>query len=274
VTIPTDWTTALQSQAPVVQDTESIVNSIMSNISDVDEMDQWMRILIYGDTGVGKTTLASGAPRNLFVEADIGNLVALLSPAAKNQGGTFKRFKFKTFSAVEELADMAAQGHLSSFQTFTIDKLTDLSFDNLTEITKREHGVNDLRSLLKPETDDYTENNERIRRLVALFRKAPAHLICICHFRQAKDKGGAIRSISPDFSEKLNGNLSSMFNLVGHMYRETDGQGGAAHYLQVQPTTQITAKCNIDGLPATIINPTWAQLYGAYTAMRATVNAS
>ena len=247
---------------------DPIVQQLMGSISDIEDMPPWCRGLIYGDTGVGKTTLAAGMPRNLFVEADVGNLVALLSPIAQAQGGQFKRFQFSNFETVESLATRAAAGTFNQmFMSYTIDKLTDLSFDNLTEITTREHGTNSLRQLLKPQTDDYTENNERLRRLVATFRKAPANLLVLCHHRYFKDKNGIVK-VGPDFSEKLTGNLASMFNFVGHMYREDDGQGGSVRYLQLQPTALVTAKCNIDGLPATMINPTWREIYGAYTAMR------
>ena len=252
---------------------DPIVSRIMGDIGDLEDSGPWMRNMLYGDTGTAKTTYASGAPRNLFIEADVGNLNALRSPWATRFQQQYKVMRYTSIERIEELSVKAKEGAFAGiFDTFTLDKLTDMSFTNLADITVRQHGQGhlqavNLRNLFKPETDDYTENNERLRRIVDNFRRAPAHLIVICHYRYFKSASGVMKT-SPDFSEKLVGNLSSMFNLVGYTYREEDGSGGAQMMMRTQPNPMFVAKCNIDNVPPIIANPTWPDVYAAYMRMR------
>ena len=247
---------------------DPVIQGIMGNIAPIEDTDPTLRCLIYGDTGVYKTTWAAGAPDNLFVEADVGNLSALLNSYAVNQGQRQKRFQFRGIDQVEKLGYYASINHpaLAPYKTITIDKLTDLGFDNLAEITNRQYGGGmDTRAMFKPQGDDYAENNERLRRIVANFRKSQKNLIVICHYRYFKNQRNVV-TVGPDFSEKLIGNLSSMFNLVGYMTREDDGLGNTVGMMQTQPTPSIIAKCNIEGVPAQVPNSTWAQFYAAHTA--------
>lgn len=260
--------TAPTMDMSILGNDDPIIQGIMGNITEVEDADPTLRCLIYGDTGVYKTTWAAGAPDALFVEADIGNLSALRNSWATRQGQRQRRFQFRGIEQVERLAYYASINHpnLALYKTFVIDKLTDLSFDNLAEITKRQYGGGmDVRALFKPQGDDYGENNERLRRIVADFRKSSKNLIVICHYRYFKDKNGIVK-VGPDFSEKLIGNMSSMFNLVGYMTREDDGMGNVVGRMQTQPTPNVVAKCNIEGVPNEVINSTWAQFFAAHQA--------
>ena len=254
----------------VEQQFDPVVQALMADITDFSSSwSKWMRILIFGEMGVGKTTLACQAPRFLLCNIDRGEKSLYRDPALI-QGG--RPMNFRSFKQMEDLArySQPGLGYFDAFQTYVIDKLTDLSFIGLSEVTEREAAANGMRNPFKAETDDRTENNERIRRLTRSLTTLDKHLVVIASAKTIKSALTKMEVTMPDFSERLVGNLAGMFDVVGYMWREEDGAGGVARMLRTQPISGIIAKSRLSpALPDLMINPTWPQIYHAYQTMRA-----
>jgi hypothetical protein len=105
------------------------------------------------------------------------------------------------------------------------------------------------------ETEDHTENNEHIRRLVDALKDLDRNIVITAHARTVAQKNGSIK-IYPDFSEKLSNTLAGMMDIVGYMtMREVEGK--TVRVLRVRSNGLITCKTRFTNMPDELINPTW-----------------
>jgi hypothetical protein len=186
---------------------------------------QFMKALIYGKPGVGKTTLVSQAARIegmapvLFMTPDQAEADTLRKVAPEAQVAFIRRFS--QFDAIyKAAAKLAADGKPIPFKTFICDTGTEaqkLSMNDIMAqllITGRPGGgeVNfDV-----PAQREWGESISQMRTLVRHFRDLPVNFLMTCHEAEAKDNRG-ITWIVPDLPGKLKNQTCGMFSNVFYM---------------------------------------------------------
>lgn len=194
-------------------------------ISPIRDKPQFMKALIYGKPGVGKTTLVAKASRIpgmspvLFMTPDQAEADTLRKEAPEAQVAFIR--KFDEFDNIyKAAAKLAASGQPIPFGTFVIDTGTEaqkLSMNDIMSellITGRPGGgeVNfDV-----PSQREWGESINQIRTLVRHFRDLPVNFLMTCHEAEAKDPRGQAW-IVPDLPGKLKNQTCGMFSNVFYL---------------------------------------------------------
>lgn len=190
--------------------------------------DFWLKFLIYGSNGVGKTTLSETAndcpatARALFINVEGG----MLSVVHKNPDVV----DLKRFDQLEEIFWFLAKGN-HNYKTVIIDSLSELQLFNLDAIVAEQmkrpsakgaehHGLDDVWK------EDYGRSTQELRRVTRQFRDLPMHVIFTCLDSFTMDKNGEER-VYPALTPKLRNSVLGYMDVVGYMYgQRVKGEDG------------------------------------------------
>lgn len=186
------------------------------------------KMLVYGESGVGKTSLALTAPAPFIVNSDKGQLA--LRKAA---------IPMATIYDDQDLKDVqqwiANSAEARQFGTFFVDSATSIADAMLdTELRK---GRKDPRLA-------YGEAGRNIINFVRWARdfRGP-HFVILAEVDYLKDQGGAVRTQPRLPGQKVGPEMAYKFDVVAYMGVHRDGQTNTlGRYLQCQPDQQRTAK--------------------------------
>ncbi len=221
------------------------------------------KLFLYSDPGAGKTVLAGQAPNNLIIDVEDG-LISLNNHPDLIQD-TVAAIKYKSFGGLEVIIDRLNKKvpQLDHFETVTVDSISELHKRGLAEVTEREWKVNPAeKNRYAAETEDHTENNEHIRRLVSSMRDLDRNLILLSHARTIEPKGMLPKTF-PDFSEKLANTLAGIVDVVGYMYKR-EVEGKVERVIRFHSNGQIVAKTRVGGFPEEMVDPTWEKIYAIF----------
>lgn len=186
-----------------------------------------LKIGIYGDPGVGKTTLAATAPKPLFLNAEAGDV------ALRNKEVDI--IKIEDFAMVQKIHDWLRAGK-HDYQTVVIDSLTEFhrrSMDTVLRNAGRE----------MPHQADWGHSMEYIRRLVRKFRDLEMHTVFIHGAMFREDIVTGQSEYMPNLPGKLGPEISGYYDILGFMLMERDPRTKEyVRRLRVQPTPKFKAK--------------------------------
>lgn len=199
----------------------------------------WMKVLIYGDSGSGKTHLAGTADDCealkpvLYCDADIGIL-------------TLRNRKDLAYKKLETLDDAFTILRMIRLEP---DRYKTVVLDGLMSMYTRVMADRLRQAQDKPGHDPYVPQMQdwlhcqfRMRALLAAFRDQPINFIATtCATRpQVGEEEGAVSTV-PDLPGKLADQVGQMFDLVGYLYTRSVGRD-IKRMLQIQPFKRTVAK--------------------------------
>lgn len=214
------------------------------------------RGMIYGESGVGKTTVAAEILQKIIPEGT-GILYVDTSEgwvSLNNVPGLGEGVMYVPFTTIEDLEIMiqaiAAKHDVFAYIGGVIfdeaSSMAEMDVDRLHE--KRQ--LSDS-SILVPEWPDYHAGLKRFRSMMAkLFDIPDLHVMLLAHVNVKKGSKGEIIRTFPKFPEKTAAKIKEPLQLVGYM---TSGnkpslEEGAPIYerlIQVYPTGKLDAKTRI-----------------------------
>ncbi len=243
---------------PIQPKTDAVLEALLGSIGDPSEQITQLKVMIYSNPGAGKTHLIGGIPNSLMIDSEQGNIV--LTPDIIAPG--MKRIPFKSFYQLDMLTEYIANRdpNFDWAKTLTLDTVSTIHKDGLGEVKDQQHKlIGNSVNRYKAETEDHTENNEHIRRIIREFiKRTDRNLVLTAHARFLEPKGQDARTF-PDFSEKLANTIAGMMDIVGYLY-ETELDGKPARVLKVRPSSGIAAKTRVTTMPDNIIDPTWEKI--------------
>jgi energy-coupling factor transporter ATP-binding protein EcfA2 len=182
----------------------------------------WVNILVYGESGVGKTTLCATAPNPVIISAEQGllSLAGLDIPVYEVGGMSDVR---EAYAAVKD----------SDFQTVCIDSLSELGETLLSEFKREE----------KDPRKAYGRMGDEMALIVRKFRDLPnKHTLFIAKQQKTVDEITSKVSYSPSMPGKaFTCNMPYFFDIVTCM-RIGKKEKAEYRYLQTQPSIQYEAK--------------------------------
>lgn len=218
-------------------------------IETIQRRERFLKLLIYGNYGVGKTTLACSA-----LEVESMNNVLMINAEAGDQSvdhledldavtitnfralGRINEFLKQHCTArdagdIDKLRTMEA--HLRGceeseietprqYRTVILDSLTELEaycFEQLLGITDTTRLDEEVQSA---EWGEYKKNNTMILRVVRAFRDLPMHVIFTCAEKYTQDEVKKFK-YTPDMTGKLSKKIQGFMDMVGYYVQGKDG---------------------------------------------------
>lgn len=221
---------------------------ILDNATTVGESEPYVRMLVYGDPGVGKTVFAAKFPNPFIIDVENGTS-SLLN---HDELHSVKRHQLKNFNEMNEIFWDFQAGGGSQFDTIVIDTMNELQTKHLNEfIDKDKNRDNKLPTML-----DYKANTAALQRMSIAFRDLPKNLVIVCHSTFDKDENTGKMYLRPAVTPSLAKTLVGMLDVIGYMYMGTDEETKTEkRRLQIAPSTNRIAKSRIGGLSPILDDP-------------------
>lgn len=225
--------------------------------------EHYLKVLIYGPFGAGKTTLAGSAETIaqmcdvLYIDVESGSLslvgqdIDVLRINAYqdfSQIYEFLRLHCRYRDAKEGakgLADANARiGALPDkrYRTVVIDSLTEVQKTLMYMLLGTSIGGTRLDLIPEsPEWKEWGQSAEMIRLLVRSFRDLPMHVIFVCSEQEVQDGGNLVRR--PNLPGKLSGEVQGFLDVVGYLRAAPASEDGTVmRRLYITPGRTFSAK--------------------------------
>lgn len=238
---------------------------ILDQAAPVGEVAPWVKMCVYGDPGVGKSTFCATAPAPLFLDVEKGTLVLKGKPEFKD----VLVLQVQDYKTLEKVYWELKEGGLPEIKTVVLDTFTELQKRVLDGIVREQVLTNSLRkgNPYLPQLQDYGQNTHMLRRLLVAFCELDRHVIFTAHAIEAKDE--EVLVWRPAITQKLWESVEGLMDVVGFLTVETDKDRNIRRQMQVQPSRRVKAKCRIamPENPGIIENPTFQMFVDALERM-------
>jgi hypothetical protein len=209
-----------------------------------------LNLMIYGDSGVGKTLLAGTAAfvpeltPILFVDVEGGTLTL----SHFDNTADIDVVRVTRWQDMQKVYDDLLKGN-HPYKTIIIDSLTEMQKlamnSQLGAGSDLDPGGN------MPEFKDWHINTEQMRRLVRAFRDLPYNTIFTALSMDAVDPrrptGATLKQ--PAFTKKLAGEIPAFFDILFYMYVKETKDGPNQRLICTDKTSNVVAKCRVQGVP-------------------------
>lgn len=252
-------------------------------ISPIRRTDRYIKQLIYGKHGVGKTTLAATAvdvdimADVLLIDCESGDLTIQDSNRIRQKERimSVKVGDFMTVGRIYEFVSSHCHfrdvqtpeatakikeiqswltgvpeteiDHVFRFRTVIIDSLSEAEQYNMTSLM----GYTETELMGGASEDEievmgwgeFRKNKLMIEHLVRKFRNLPIHLVCVCAEGYLEDEIKR-KAYRPALTGQLSRTIQGPFDVVGHLtIGDKDQQGNQPRLFRVKPEKGVDAKC-------------------------------
>ena len=194
--------------------------------TDTASTEKGVKVLVYGQAGSGKTTLAGTAPAPLIIDAESGLL-------------PLRHLKLPVIS-VTDITDLytAYNWIVANAKNYSIETIV---LDSLSEII--ESVFTNEKAKSKDGRQIYTGLEEESTKLIKGFRALPFNVVCTCKETRVKNEVTGIERCVPKApGNKITPELPYLFDEVFHAAVGKDASGNEFYYLRTRLDTLVEAK--------------------------------
>ncbi len=209
-----------------------------------------VKVLVWGDSGMGKTALCATAPRPLIISAESGLLVLNAKNLEKLYGKGNASISYNIpvmqIKTVQDLTDAHAwltqAAEAKQFDTVCIDSISEIG----------ETVLNNAKRVVKDPRQAYGELIEKMESVIRAFRDLPnKHVYMAAKAEPTKDELTGIVRYGPSMpGAKLAVKLPYFFDEVFKLGVNKDAQGNPYRFLQTVSDLQNIAKDRSGALDA------------------------
>lgn len=190
------------------------------DIEALGDRDKYVNVLIYGESGVGKTTFAATAPRPiLWLEAEGGT-----NSIADPEGIDIVRM-----GGLESYREVLAYLHTNpdKYKTVVIDSLSEVQAAVLKDIMRGVKRDDPTRDEFAPQFGEWGKLTGVMREIVRAYRDLPANVIFTALTREDTDAVTARTKVRPKLSPALAEDVPAFVDACLYLYAATPKKGEA-----------------------------------------------
>lgn len=233
-------------------------------ITKVEDRSEGINILIYGDSGVGKTILAGSASAVpemspvLVIDIEGG------TESLKHSYPNVDVVRVQTWDEMQLVYNELYAGN-SGYKTIILDSLTEIQKLNMYGIMEKAAKKNANQDPDVPSMREWGINLEQCRKLVRAFRDLPMNTIVTALAKDDKNERTGKVTTRPSLSGKLAGEVAAFLDIVSYYYVKAVVQDDKAVIFERKLLTQMTdtkiAKDRSGRLPQVVNAPTMRIIY-------------
>lgn len=223
---------------------------------------KYLNLMVYGDSGAGKTLLAGTSAfveeltPVLFVDVEGGTLTL----SHFDDTADIDVVRVENWKQMQKVYDELYLGK-HPYKTVVIDSLTEMQKMAMSSVL----GAGEKKSIEAvgnlPEFKEWHINTEQMRRLVRAFRDLPINTIFTCLAMDQQDpRRESVFIKKPALTKKLANEIPAFFDILFYLYVK-ESKSGNLRLMQTDKSDRVVAKCRIQGVPLFIENPTMESLY-------------
>ena len=226
---------------------------MLNNVDTVSTKIPYVKMLLYGQAGAGKTRFCADAPKPIFFDFES-------STETLRHWDDFKNTPVKRPKDVDELrTDILKCIKDEDYQTVVIDTITTSLDYYLRQHMNAVASKRDKYSLYEA---DYKYATQVFTDLFGFLQDAPINVVVIGHERLLSDpETGKVTAIYPDITPRLQQAITRLVNVVGYLAAEPSNLKGTTRKLYLNRTNIIEAKNRLNIQETFLLNPEWKQLY-------------
>ncbi|MBT9132677.1 MAG: hypothetical protein DDT33_01205 [Firmicutes bacterium] len=230
----------------------------------------WVKALIYGDSGVGKTWIAATAPNPLLVLSEWAVSRLTLERLRQDLGIDPDVIYIESEEQCLE-AYAYARAHAHKYDTLVLDSITDINDRIMREVLNEARAV-PRKDGRPPHDEDILEQgdwNKVLRRtsyILQLYRDFPGHTV-VTAVATIED----MRIVPMIYPKSLRKMIISQFNLAGYLSAEAKQNKPSTRMLQTDMVVSCVAKSPGGFIPAVVESPDMGKIIQQITAGAQTV---
>lgn len=230
-------------------------------ISKVSDQPPRFNMLIYGESGVGKTTLSGSADevpemRKILVLDIEGGVLSI-----KEKFPNVETVRIRNWQDMQNVYnELFSDKH--DYSTIIVDSLTEAQKMSMDTVMRKLVDEHEERDADVPGIREWNINIEQTRKFVRSFRDLPINTIFTALSKTDRDqKTGASRT-KPSLSGKVSDEVAGFLDIVSYLYiKEHDGEN--KRMLLCGSTPGIVAKDRTGKLTQVLIEPTMSTIWNA-----------
>ena len=221
----------------------------------VKDKEVYIKALLYGQAGAGKTKFCADAPKPLWFDYESSTETLRHWPEYEN-------IPVKTPRDIEDLRkDITASVQDPDVETVIIDSIT-TSLDYY--LRRRMDSVAAKRDKYTLYEADYKYATQVFTDLFGFLQEQPINVVIIGHERIFRDnESGKVTGIVPDVTPRLQQAVTRLVNVVGYFEIEPSQLKGATRRLYLNRTKVIEAKNRLNIQETYVDNPHWKEIFDA-----------
>lgn len=228
-------------------------------VTTVAKRQSYLNMMIYGDSGIGKTHLIGSA-----------DAVPELRPVLMMdfEGGTeslvrnypdVEQVRVASWKDVQNVYDELHRGK-HKYQTVCLDSLTEIQKFNMYSIMEELVADKPDREIDVPSMREWGRNLEQMRKFVRAFRDLQMHTLFTALKVDVKNDKTGMVTTGPSLTGKLQGEVAAFLDIVGYYYTQPV-DGDETRLLLTKKTNTIIAKDRTGMLDQVVVEPTMKKLF-------------
>jgi hypothetical protein len=227
-----------------------------------------LKLLLYGDSGAGKTSFLAGMPGPVHVADFDGKMLSAAEFLRHTNAAQLVNVSYENYSAMSGPRMAADQFNFDMgqakktkpfpYKTLCLDSLTTFNDASMQYLIKANPGVIkrvSTQGVQLPVLQDFGMARIWFKAVIGELLSLPCNVVVTAHIQVEKDEATGRILRTPMMTGKLAKELPIYFGEVWRCYRDDKGE----HWAQTQTDSQYTCRSQIPGLP----NPVkldWAEI--------------